>query len=98
MDCAVVYSERSLSDLHDITAFIAADNAEAAVTFANRLLNLAESLRRPPGQELEECPRRCTRAIFDFLSLRAKHQPCGRAAFLARSSGPGRFGNVIPDN
>jgi plasmid stabilization system protein ParE len=48
MDCAVVYSERSLSDLHDITAFIAADNAEAAVTFANRLLDLAESLRRMP--------------------------------------------------
>jgi len=48
MDCAVVYSERSLSDLHDIAAFIAADNARAAVTFANRLVDLAESLRRMP--------------------------------------------------
>jgi plasmid stabilization system protein ParE len=48
MDCAVVYSERSLSDLHDITAFIAADSAAAAVTFANRLLDLAESPRRMP--------------------------------------------------
>jgi plasmid stabilization system protein ParE len=48
MDCTVDYSERSLSDLHDITAFIAADNAEAAITFTNRLLDLAESLRRMP--------------------------------------------------
>ena len=48
MDCAVVYSERSLSDLHDIAAFIAADNAQAALTFANRLVDLAESLRRMP--------------------------------------------------
>ena len=48
MDCTVVYSERSLSDLHDIAAFIAADNAQAAVTFANRLVDLAESLRRMP--------------------------------------------------
>ena len=74
MDCTVVYSERSLSDLHDIAAFIAADNAQAAVTFANRLVDLAESLptdagTRPPGQKLEERPRCCARAIFDFLSL-----------------------------
>jgi plasmid stabilization system protein ParE len=48
MDCTVVYSERSLSDLHDIAAFIAADNAQAALTFANRLVDLAESLRRMP--------------------------------------------------
>jgi plasmid stabilization system protein ParE len=48
MDCTVVYSQRSLSDLHEITAFIAADNAEAAVTFGNRLVDLTESLRRMP--------------------------------------------------
>ncbi len=48
MDCAVIYSEKSLADLQEITAFIAADNVEAAASFANRLVDLAESLRRLP--------------------------------------------------
>jgi arginine/lysine/ornithine decarboxylase len=33
MDCAVVYSEAALSDLHDITAFIAEQNALTAAAF-----------------------------------------------------------------
>jgi plasmid stabilization system protein ParE len=45
MDCPVTYSEAALADLEQITAFIAADNAEAAESFANRL---AESLRSLP--------------------------------------------------
>lgn len=48
MDCAVIYSEKALSDLHEITAFIAADNVQVAASFANRLVDLAESLRRLP--------------------------------------------------
>ena len=48
MDCAVVYSEESLSDLREITAFISADSREIAEAFANRLVDLAESLRRMP--------------------------------------------------
>jgi plasmid stabilization system protein ParE len=30
MDCAVIHSEAALADLEQITAFIAADNAEVA--------------------------------------------------------------------
>jgi addiction module RelE/StbE family toxin len=48
MVSAVIYSEQALTDLHDVTAFIAADNAEAAIRFANRLVDLAESLRHLP--------------------------------------------------
>src|SRR5215470_18132668 len=48
MDCAVIYSEAALADLQQITAFIAADNFEVAERFANRLVDLAESLRPIP--------------------------------------------------
>jgi toxin ParE1/3/4 len=48
MDRIVVYSAAALNDLRDITGYIAADNAKAAVRFANRLVDLAESLRRMP--------------------------------------------------
>ena len=48
MDCAVIYSEAALADLQQITAFIAADNAQVAERFANRLVDLAESLRSMP--------------------------------------------------
>jgi plasmid stabilization system protein ParE len=44
MDCAVIYSEAALDDLQEITAYIAADNVEVAKRFANRLVDLAESL------------------------------------------------------
>ena len=50
MDCAVIYSAAALADLQEITAYIAADNAEVAGRFANRLVDLAESLRRMPGR------------------------------------------------
>ena len=45
MDCAVIYSEVALADLQQITEFIAADNAEVAERFVNRLVDVAESLR-----------------------------------------------------
>jgi toxin ParE1/3/4 len=48
MDCAIVYSEPALADLREITAYIAKDNAQAAQRFANRLVDLAESLPRMP--------------------------------------------------
>ena len=48
MDCAVIYSEAALADLQQITAFIAADNPKVAERFANRLVDLAESLRSLP--------------------------------------------------
>ncbi len=48
MDCAVIYSEAALADLQQITAFIARDDAEVAERFANRLVDLAESLRSLP--------------------------------------------------
>ncbi len=58
MDCAVVYSEAALADLQQITAFIAADNVEAAQRFANRLVDLAESLRSMPerGRPVKRWP------------------------------------------
>lgn len=36
------------ADLQEITPYIAVDNAEAAERFANRLVDLAESLRQMP--------------------------------------------------
>jgi plasmid stabilization system protein ParE len=47
-----------LADLQQITAFIAADNAEVAERFANRLVDLAEALRSTPerGATGERCP------------------------------------------
>lgn len=58
MDCAVIYSEAALADLEQITTFIAADNVEAAKRFANRLVDLAESLRSLPerGRPLKNWP------------------------------------------
>jgi toxin ParE1/3/4 len=50
MDCAVIYSEAALDDLQEIAAYIAADNVEVAERFANRLVDLAESLRNMPGK------------------------------------------------
>jgi addiction module RelE/StbE family toxin len=50
MDCAVIYSEAALDDLQKITAYIAADNVDVAKRFANRLVDLAESLRNMPGK------------------------------------------------
>ena len=48
MDSAVIYTEAALSDLRAIAAFIAEDDAKTARTFANRLVDLAESLARLP--------------------------------------------------
>jgi len=45
MDCAVVYWGLLWQFLQQITAFIARDNLEVAERFANRLVDLAESLR-----------------------------------------------------
>jgi toxin ParE1/3/4 len=58
MDCAVIYSEAALADLEQITAFIAADNPEVAERFANRLVDLAESLRSVPqrGRPVRKWP------------------------------------------
>lgn len=50
MDCAVIYSEAALADLDGLTAYIATDNSEVAARFANRLVDLAESLRNMPGK------------------------------------------------
>ena len=58
MDRAVIYSEAALADLQQIMAFIAKDNAEVAARFANRLVDLAESLRSLPqrGRPVKKWP------------------------------------------
>jgi toxin ParE1/3/4 len=58
MDCAVIYSRAALADLEQITTFIAADNAEVAERFANRLVDFAESLRSLPerGRPVQKWP------------------------------------------
>ena len=58
MDCAVIYSEAALADLQEITAFIAKDNAAVAARFANRLVDMAESLRSLPerGRPVKKWP------------------------------------------
>ena len=79
MGCAVIYSEAALADLQEITAFIAADNADVAQRFANRLVDLAESLRSMPerGRLVKKVARRpcgCAGSVSDFLSLRKSRQ------------------------
>jgi plasmid stabilization system protein ParE len=74
MDSAVVYSEPALGDLREITAYIARDNVEAAKQFANRLVDLAESLRRiaaqrATGKGLDRCSCDRAFALSDFLPL-----------------------------
>ena len=58
MDCTVIYSEAAVADLRQITAFIAADNPKVAERFANRLVDLAESLRSTPerGRPVKNWP------------------------------------------
>jgi toxin ParE1/3/4 len=58
MGCAVIYSEAALGDFQQITAFIAVDNPEVAERFANRLVDLAESLRTMPerGRPVKKWP------------------------------------------
>ncbi len=98
MDCAVIYSEKALSDLHEITAFIAADNVQVAASFANRLVDLAESLAlagtRSSCEAMEKCARHHVGAVSDFLSLRSSGQPGGGATFLAWSTGSKHIGNL----
>jgi plasmid stabilization system protein ParE len=90
MDCAVNYSEAALADLEQITAFIATDNAEVAERFANRLVDLAESLRSMPerGRPVKRWPGVRVLVLAPyliFLSLRQTSQHRGDTAFLARS-------------
>jgi plasmid stabilization system protein ParE len=88
MDCAVIYSEAALDDLQEITAYIAADNVEVAKRFANRLVDLAESLRNMPGKgrSVKGWPKvcDCAFAISDFLPVRRAGGQSGSVAILAR--------------
>lgn len=47
---SVAYSEAALADLEALTAYIARENPEVASRFANRLVDLAESLRKMPAR------------------------------------------------
>ena len=100
MDCAVIYSEAALADLQEITAFIARDDAEVAERFANRLVDLAESLRSLPerGRPVKKWPG--VRVIMlapvsDFLSLRKSSDTSGDTAVLAWSERSAELGAMI---
>jgi plasmid stabilization system protein ParE len=91
MDCAVIYSEAALADLEQITAFIARDNPDVAQRFANRLVDLAESLRPLPQRsrplkKVARCPRDSLDPVSDFLSLRKISQHSGDITLLAWSA------------
>ena len=80
MDCAVIYSEEALVDLQEITAFIAADNAGVAQRFANRLVDLAESLRSMPerGRPVKKWPGVRVIVLTPYLiSIASKEQTIG---------------------
>lgn len=99
MDHAVVYSEAALADLREITAYIAKDNVEAARRFANRLVDLAESLRRMPrrGRSVKgwtDVRVGCAFAIFDFLPLRCAGELGRGIALLAWGTGPANTRDV----
>ena len=84
MDCAVIYSEAALADLEQITAFIATDNAQVAKRFANRLVDLAESLRSMPqrGRPVKKWPGVRVIVLAPYLIFYRYEKPANRVEIL----------------
>ena len=84
MDCAVIYSEAALADLEQITAFIATDNAQVAERFANRLVDLAESLRSMPqrGRPVKKWPGVRVIILAPYLIFYRYEKPANRVEIL----------------
>jgi len=84
MDCAVIYSEAALADLQQITAFIAAYNAQVAERFANRLVDLAESLRSMPqrGRPVKKWPGVRVIVLAPYLIFYRFERPDNRVEIL----------------
>ena len=84
MDCAVIYSEAALADLEQITAFIATDNAQVAERFANRLVDLAESLRSMPqrGRPVKKWPGVRVIVLAPYLIFYRYEKPANRVEIL----------------
>ena len=84
MDCALIYSEGALADLEQITAFIATDNAQVAERFANRLVDLAESLRSMPqrGRPVKKWPGVRVIVLAPYLIFYRYEKPANRVEIL----------------
>jgi len=84
MDCAVSYSEAALEDLQQITAYIAADDVEIAERFANRLVDLAESLRKMPrkGRPVKGWTEVRVIVISPYLIFYSFDRPANRVQVL----------------
>ena|SRR5438067_1949103 len=97
MDCAVNYSEAALADLEQITAFIATDNAEVAERFANRLVDLAESLRSMPerGRPVKRWPG--VRVVVGTDAATGELLSCPFAPKAVLFCGLGDFGGWLGD-
>jgi toxin ParE1/3/4 len=84
MDCAVIYSDAALTDLQQITAFIARDNPEVAERFANRLVDLAESLRSLPerGRPVKKWPGVRVIVLAPYLIFYSFERPATHVEIL----------------
>jgi toxin ParE1/3/4 len=84
VDCTVIYSEAALADLQEITAFIAADNVRVAERFANRLVDLAESLRSMPerGRPVKNWPGVRVIVLAPYLIFYHFERPANRVEIL----------------
>ena len=84
MDCAVIYSKAALADLQQITAFIARENPEVAERFANRLVDLAESLRSLPerGRPVKEWPGVRVIVLAPYLIFYSFERPATQLEIL----------------
>jgi len=84
VDCTVIYSEAALADLRQITAFIAADNPKVAERFANRLVDLAESLRSMPerGRPVKNWPGVRVIVLAPYLIFYHFEKTANRVAVL----------------
>ena len=84
MDRAVVYSSAALTDLREITIYIAADNVEAAKRFSNRLVDLAESLGRMPrkGRPVSGWPEVRVIVLSPYLIFYRFHERGDRVEVL----------------
>jgi plasmid stabilization system protein ParE len=70
--------------LQEITAFIAKDNAEVAARFANRLVDLAESLRSLPerGRPAKKWPGVHVIVLSPYLILYRFEKPARQVEIL----------------
>lgn len=84
MDFSVTYTAAALSDLREIVVYIARDDRASAKVFANRLVDLAESLGRLPerGRPVKESDNVRVVVLSPYLIFYRFNRSSGRVEVL----------------